>query len=170
MVVAESSITTTLQVQVTNTAGIRRKSVIIPVRNKLSSLLRLFTVQTSAANARPRCISVSGRRRTVVNDKSPDQWRLQRLLIKIQCWWHYESNRDEQFWDTVLETSNKALNASSLDKASFDHLREVFGLLTILQTIASEYRFAEFHMFKKLKIHFFMYMVRKTLVHLRSWL
>lgn len=73
MVVAKSSITTTLQVQVTNTAGIRRKSVIIPVRNKLSSLLRLFTVQTSAANARPRCISVSGRRRTVVNDKSPDQ-------------------------------------------------------------------------------------------------
>lgn len=68
----------------------------------------------------------------------------------------------------MLETSNKALNASSPDKASFDHLREVFGLLTILQTIASEYRFAEFHIFKKLKIHFFMYMVRKTLVHLRS--
>lgn len=53
----------------------------------------------------------------------------------------------------VLETS-RALNAATADKKCFDHFKEMFGLLAILKTIASEYQFADFNIFKNLKIYY----------------
>ncbi|KAL1928654.1 hypothetical protein VTP01DRAFT_2440 [Rhizomucor pusillus] len=62
MVVAENSSTTTLQVQVTNAAGLRRNSIAIPTRINLSSLFQLFmvvksTIQQNRALHRSRQLS-----------------------------------------------------------------------------------------------------------------
>lgn len=53
----------------------------------------------------------------------------------------------------ILETSS-AYNKATCDKASFDHYKAMFGLLSVLRTTAEKYEFASLDMFKELKIHF----------------
>ncbi|KAL1926695.1 hypothetical protein VTP01DRAFT_5590 [Rhizomucor pusillus] len=56
MAVVEISSTTTLQVQMTNDAGLRRNNMAIPTRNNLSSLFQLFLVFKSTTQQIRHCI------------------------------------------------------------------------------------------------------------------
>lgn len=56
MVAVESSSTTTLQGQVTNAAGLRRKNIVIPTRNNLGSSFQFFTVFKSTIQQVRYCI------------------------------------------------------------------------------------------------------------------
>lgn len=53
----------------------------------------------------------------------------------------------------LLETSN-GYNTVSRMKASFDHSKGMFGLLAMLKGIADAYNFADYDIFKTLKVHF----------------
>ncbi|KAG0183409.1 hypothetical protein DFQ28_001645 [Apophysomyces sp. BC1034] len=53
----------------------------------------------------------------------------------------------------LLETSS-AYDSASNGKTSFDHFKGMFGLLSMLKTVADEFPLADYDIFKQLKLHF----------------
>ena len=53
----------------------------------------------------------------------------------------------------ILEVSS-ALDQATQEKINFDHSKAMFGMLSILKTLASKYKYGSFESFKKIKIHF----------------
>ncbi|KAI9278956.1 hypothetical protein BDA99DRAFT_428601 [Phascolomyces articulosus] len=56
--------------------------------------------------------------------------------------------------EVLLSEVSSSFDENAKGKTSFDHFKAMFGLLVMLKTIASYYKYSSFKTFSKLKLHF----------------
>lgn len=64
-------------------------------------------------------------------------------------------NADKQ--ELLIPEIASSLYQATQDKISFDDLKAMFGMLTVLKTLAGKQDYGSFESFKKIKIHFIHY-------------